>query len=207
MKRILSTVSCLVLLLAAAIATAQNADKNSAGPTKNDYRLRVVQPLEGARVTGSMVQVVVDRSIPAERDSKVDVNSMPRPLIDVFLDEVYQGSMRSDENVYDLERVSYGPHTVTILAKNMSGEVIDRKVVAIVNVPLPANRVEERSGTVQPAPPAQAPAPAPAVQAPAPAEPPAAPAQQMPKTGTSDPLLVAAGLGLLLAGIAIRRSS
>src|SRR5690348_179150 len=115
MKTIRFILSCLVVLLGAGIATAQNADKNSAGPTKNDYRLRVVQPLEGARITGPVVQVVVDTTIPAERDARVDVNSMPRPLIDVFLDEAYQRSMKSDENVVDLERVSYGPHTVTIL--------------------------------------------------------------------------------------------
>jgi LPXTG-motif cell wall-anchored protein len=202
MKGIRLVLASLLLLSVTAFAAAQNADKNSAGPTKNDYRLHVVQPVEGARITGDLVQVVVDTTIPAERDTKIDVNSMPRPLIDVFLDEIYKGSMKSDANVVDLERVSYGPHTVTILAKNMSGEIVDRKVVSIITVPAPAKRMAERPAAVQPPP---APAPAPVAQVPPPAEPARVAAQEMPKTGTSDPLFAVAGLGLLLGGIAVRR--
>jgi LPXTG-motif cell wall-anchored protein len=202
MKRTRLIFSALVVLLVAAFAAAQNADKNSAGPTKNDYRLRIVQPVEGARITGDTVQVVIDRTIPAERDVKTDVNSMPRPLIDVFLDEKFQSSMPGDTNVADLQSVTPGPHTITILAKTMSGEVIDRKVIGFVAVAPPAPRpaVAEKPRPVAPPP-----APAP-VYAPPPAEPPApAAAQEMPKTGTSDPLLLVAGLGLLLGGIAVRR--
>ena len=202
MKRTRLIFSALAILLVAAFAAAQNADKNSAGPTKNDYRLRIVQPVEGARITGDMVQVVIDRTIPAERDAKTDVNSMPHPLIDVFLDDRFQSSMPGDTNVVDLQRVTPGPHTITILAKTMSGEVIDRKVIGFVAVapPPPRPAVAEKPRAVEPPP-----APAP-VYAPPPAEPPApAAAQEMPKTGTSDPLLLVAGLGLLLGGVAVRR--
>jgi LPXTG-motif cell wall-anchored protein len=196
--------SILLLLSVAVFAAAQNADKNSAGPTKNDYRLRLVQPLEGAKITGSTVQVVVDTTIPAERDTKVDVNSMPRPRIDVFLDEVYQATM-GDTNVVDLERVSYGPHTVTLLAKNMSGEVIDRKVVDVYAMAPPAPPVVARPSAPQPV---VAPPPPPA-PAPPPAEPFPVVAQEeprtMPKTGTSDGLVAIAGLVLLAGGIVVRR--
>jgi len=188
----------------AAFALAQNADKNSAGPTKNDYRLRVVQPAEGAKIVGHSVQVVVDTTIPAERDAKVDVNSMPRPMIDVFLDENYESSMKSDNNVVELERVSYGPHTVTILAKNMSGEVIDRKVVSIITVAPPPPAAPPVAARPRPAAPVPAVEPPPAPMPPT-AEPAPAPAQEMPKTGTSNPLLLVAGLLLLIGGFAVRR--
>jgi hypothetical protein len=198
--------STLIVFSLAAFAVAQNADKNSAGPTKNDYRLRVLQPVEGAKITGKTVQVVVDRTVPAERDVPTDVNSMPRPLIDVFLDEKFQSSMPSDANVVDLEKVAPGPHTITILAKTRSGEVIDRKVIAIVAMaeaaPKPA--VVEKAPVAPPPPaPAVAPPPEPAAPAAEPSTP--AAVKKMPRTATSQPLLAIAGVVLVLGGIALRR--
>ena len=88
MNRMRTMLVAIAVAATASLAFAQNADKNSAGPTKNDYRLRVIEPREGATVAGDVVRVVVDTRIPAEVGSeKVDVNTMPRPMIDVFLDE------------------------------------------------------------------------------------------------------------------------
>jgi LPXTG-motif cell wall-anchored protein len=206
MYRFRLTVITLVACTVAVFALAQNADPNTAGPTKNDYRLRVIQPLEGASIVGDRIQVVVDTEIPAERDTRQDVNSMPRPDIDVFVDNVLQGTMRGTDNVINVEKVAPGPHTLVLLAKNRSGEIIDRKVVHISAIA--PETVERPAAPPAPAyvpPPAQAPAPAPQVAAPAPAPAPVEAEPALPKTGTSDPLLAAAGLVLLVGGLAVRR--
>ncbi len=123
-------------LALAGFALGQNADKNSAGPTKNDYRLRVVQPAEGATITTPSVQVVVDlRTIPEVGAENRDVNSMPRPRVDVFLDNDNKGTLQEGQNVMTLDAVSAGAHKLVILAKNQSGEVIDRKEINFTSQP------------------------------------------------------------------------
>ncbi len=190
----------LVAFALAAFALAQNADKNTAGPTRNDYRLRIIQPLEGASITGTKVQVVVDTEIPGETDTRQDVNSMPRPIVDVFLDERFQGALKGGDNVIELTHVTFGPHTVVLLAKNLSGEIIDRRTINIVTVAPPPKPVEH---PVVAPPPAPAPAPVPPAYVPPP--PPAPVAEPLPKTGTADPLFAVAGVVLVAAGFALRR--
>jgi LPXTG-motif cell wall-anchored protein len=190
----------LLVFAVAGFALAQNADKNTAAPTRNDYRLRVVQPTEGATITGHNVQVVVDTEIPAERDQPHDINSMPHPFVDVFLDDLFQGTMRGDENVVNVANVAPGPHTIVLLAKNVSGEIIDREVMHIVTV-LPPKPVVEQPVAPPPAYVPPPPAPAPSIEPPAPMP----VEQKLPPTGTSDPLLAVAGLVLLAGGIAVRR--
>ncbi len=183
----------------AVVALAQNAASPSAGPTKHDYRLRVMQPLEGATITGDAIQVVVDTEIPAERDMAHDFDTTPHPDVDVFLDGLFRETMRDDKNVVNVENVPPGPHTIVLLALNRSREVFDRKEihVSVVAPPVAAPPVVER--------PVKAPAPAPAPAYVPPPAPPAPVVEDLPKTGTSDPLLVAAGVALLLGGVAIRR--
>jgi LPXTG-motif cell wall-anchored protein len=184
----------------AAGAWGQNADPNTAGPTRNDYRLRVVQPVEGATILGENVQLVVDTEIPAERDTRQDVNSMPRPRIDVFLNGLYQGTMKDTENVLDLENVTFGTHEIVLLAKNMSGEIIDRRVLHVTTMAPP--RVAKAVQAPPPAP-VQAPPPAPEPeQAPPPTQ---AAVEDLPVTGTSNPLWMVVGLALLAAGFIVRR--
>ncbi len=114
----------------AVVALGQNADKNSAGPTKNDYRLRVVEPAEGGTVAGQTVRVVVNTEIPAEAgDARRDVNSMPRPDVDVFLDNQLKGTMRDAQNVLEITDVTAGEHKIVLLAKNRANEIIDRKEI------------------------------------------------------------------------------
>ena len=194
----------LVALLACAVArtvVAQNADPNTAGPTRNDYRLRLVQPLEGASIVGDRIEVVVDTEIPAERDTRQDVNSMPRPRIDVFLNELYQGTMKDTENVVVLENVTPGHHEIVLLAKNMSGEIIDRRVLHVTAIAPPAPKIAK-------AVPAPVPPPV-SVQAPPPEPEPAPPVQtaveDLPTTGTANPLLLVVGLALFAAGFLVRR--
>jgi LPXTG-motif cell wall-anchored protein len=188
----------ILAFAAAGLALAQNANYNTGGPTKNDYRLHVIQPIEGAAIVGNKLQVIVDTEIPSERDIKHDSNSMPHPDVDVFMDETLKGTMRDEKNVVDLENVTPGPHTIVLVAKNRSGEVIDRKEIHIsATAPVAAAPVRP---VVKPAP---APAPAPVPEYVPPPAPPAV--EKLPKTGTPDPLLAAAGLALLVGGLAIRR--
>ena len=130
MNRMRTMVAALAVVATASLAFAQNADKNSAGPTKNDYRLKVVEPREGSTVNGSTVRVVVDTRIPAEIGTeKRDVNSMPRPMVDVFLDNTNKGSLKEEQNVIEIDAVSPGVHKLVLVAKNMSGEIIGRQEV------------------------------------------------------------------------------
>lgn len=192
----------ILAVAAAAVAVAQNAGDKTSGPTRNDYRLKVVQPVEGGRVVGSALEVVVDTEIPAERDEpRRDVNSMPRPDVLVFLDDSRQGRMRDENNIVSLQGLIPGPHTLVFMAMNRSGEVIDRKEVHIVVVeaPGPAPVAKRRVPPPAPAPP---PVEEPKAEAPAPVA-----VTEMPKTGTSNGVLALAGLALLGAGLAIRRFS
>lgn len=108
--------------------------------------------------------------------------------------------MRGDENVVNVANVAPGPHTIVLLAKNVSGEIIDREVMHIVTV-LPPKPVVEQPVAPPPAYVPPPPAPAPSIEPPAPMP----VEQKLPPTGTSDPLLAVAGLVLLAGGIAVRR--
>jgi len=217
-------------LALAGLALGQNADPNSAGPTKNDYRLRVVEPAEGAMIKGDSLQVVVDlRPFPEVGAERRDVNSMPRPRVEVFLDNDSKGTLQEGQNVMTLDAVATGAHKLVILAKNMSGEVIDRKEINFTAEPrttvaqssVETHRAQATTDTQVSVPPAPAPEPPARVQAPPPPPAPApAPAVSMPRedtttnsarvrtlpeTASSTPLLGAAGIGLILTGLAIRR--
>jgi hypothetical protein len=198
--RHIKTIAVAVLGVAAAtFVWAQNARVTGGGPTANDYRLKVIQPVEGAKLTGPTVQVIVDTEIPGETDVRRDTNSMPRPDVQVFLDDSREGRMRDEKNIVTLENVTPGTHRLTLLAINRAGEVFDRKVVNFVAVAPP---VQPANVTVHNPPPVPPPAPAPVAAA---VPPPAAPAPEMPKTATTDPLHVAAGLALLAGGLVLRR--
>jgi len=187
--------------LCAGVALAQNAGDKTGGPTRNDYRLHVVQPADGSTVTGDRIQVIVDTEIPSERDTRQDVNSMPRPDVDVFVDGMFRETMRDEKNVVDVYNVEPGQHTIVLLALNRSREIIDRKEIHVAVVAPPvaqAPRPAERPVRVQP--------PAPAPPAPAYVPPPAPPAPEpLPRTGTADPLIAAAGLVLVVGGLTLKR--
>src|ERR1017187_1945570 len=59
-KRASTQIALAGLLCFAPMALAQNADQNSAGPTRNQLQLRLTEPREGAQITGSSVRVAVD---------------------------------------------------------------------------------------------------------------------------------------------------
>ena len=150
MNRTRFAMAAFVASAFAAVALGQNADKNSAGPTKNDYRLRVVEPRRGSTITGSTVRVVVNTEIPADvGDERRDVNSMPRPDVDVFLDGDLKGTMRDANNVLEVDSVNAGPHKLILLAKNRANEIIDRKVIKFSSAPAVASTTTTSSDTTR----------------------------------------------------------
>ncbi len=239
MRRTRSRIFTVTLVAAglalAGLALGQNADPNSAGPTKNDYRLRVVEPAEGAMLKGDSIQVVVDfRPFPEVGGERRDVNSMPRPRVDIFLDNDNKGSLLEGQNVMTVDAVTAGAHKLVILAKNQSGEVIDRKEINFTAEPrttvaessVETHRAPAATDTQASVPPPRAPEPPARVEAAPPPPPAPAPAVSMPRdttattttssarlqttlpeTASSTPLLGAAGIGLILTGLAIRRRS
>jgi LPXTG-motif cell wall-anchored protein len=225
--RILLAVA-MIAGLGTAAALAQNADPNTAAPTKNDYRMRVIEPASGAVVAGDTVRVVVDtRVMPEVGSEKKDVNSMPRPDVQVFLDNEVKGTLKAEQNALTIENVPAGEHKLVFVATNRSGEIIDRQEIpfrseAAVSARASAPAAPAPAPVAAPAPP---PAPAPAYSAPAPAPraveapPPAPPAYSaqsrttstetmttLPQTASNDPLLLVAGLALIGAGLLARRA-
>jgi hypothetical protein len=94
--------------------------------------------------------------------------------------------------------VAPGSHKVTVVALNVSGEIIDRKEVNITTVAarMPAPRAEVKEKVPQ------EPAPVPAYEPPAP--PPIVEAKPLPTTASHLPLLALAGLVLVAAGLVLR---
>jgi hypothetical protein len=218
----------------AAFAPAQNADKNTSGPTKNTYRLRVVEPAEGATISGERLQVVVDLRPPAELDGdRRDVHSTPRPRVDVFVDNDNKGTLADTTNVLTIDGVPAGSHKLVVLAKNLSGEIIDRKEVnflvepgasaaasafsrpadidtsarATESVrPMTAPPAPERPAIVEPSRPAPAQSLSTEPSSPVLTARNAPPPQEsLPETASYDPLLAAGGLALLATGVALHR--
>ncbi len=230
-KGIRIAIAALVVAgVGAMAALAQNADKNTAGPTKNDYRMRVVEPAVGGVISGPTVRVVVDtRTIPEVGGEKKDVNSMPRPNVKVFLDNEQKGELKAEQNVLTIDNVPAGEHKLVLVATNRSGEIIDRQEIpfrseAVTVASTTSESTSRSTAYTAPAPappPPPAPAPAPAYREPAPAPVAAAPApprpstyetrsasrETLPKTASSDPLLLVGGLALIGVGLLARRAA
>ena len=210
--------AALTLALAATFASAQSADPNTSGPTKNTFRLRVLEPAEGATITGSSVRVAASTAIPGESSEAqiAPTDRTPRPEILVYLDNDQRAVLSGEMNTVTLDNVPVGTHKLVLIAKNTSGEIIDRKEIAFTSVAAPV-ATGTTTSTVAAAPPPPAPAPAP-VAAPPPVrqETTVVTTTDAPKTATSDipetlpqtasllPLAALAGAGLLGAGAALR---
>lgn len=202
-----------ILILAACaiagVALGQSADKNTGGPTANTLQLKLTEPTEGATITGTQVRVGISYNMNAfgqGTGTKFGEANFPQPTFDVFLDNELRQSLKGTEaNVAFIENVPPGAHKIVVMAKNVSGEVIDRKEVNITTVPAAAEFVERAPAPPPAAPP---PPPAPMVEEPAPPPPPPAPVMEpetLPATGSPYPNLAAAGLAFVLVGLALAR--
>jgi LPXTG-motif cell wall-anchored protein len=195
----------------AGLALAQNADKNTAGPTANTLQLKLTEPAEGATITGTQVRVGLAYNIAAfgqGQGTKFGEANFPLPIFEVYLDNDLKATLKGTEaNVTFIENVSPGNHKIAVLAKNISSEVIDRKEVSITTVPAVATAETKTLVEERPAPPP--PAPAPVVEAAPPPPPAPAPApmerETLPATGSAYPTLAVAGLALVAVGLSFAR--
>lgn len=209
------TLRLMILILAvgafAGVALAQSANYNTGGPTANTLQLKLTEPAEGATITGTQVRVGIaynTSNFGEGQGTKFGEKDFPQPTFDVFLDNDLKQTVKgSESNVVFIDNVPAGTHKIVVIAKNVSGEVIDRKQINITTAPAVAAEATTTTTTYEartaPVP------PAPAVEAPAPPPPPA-PAMEMehttlPKTGSDYPRVAAAGLALAIAGLALAR--
>ena len=206
----------LSLFLGAGLALAQNAGNKSAGPTKNDFRLRVLEPVEGGTVVGTTVRVSLSNEVPQPSQDATGTNNMPNPSFRVYLGNTLKGEMKRDENVMTIDNVPVGSQKLVIEALNSSGEIVDRKEINFKTVPAssatayssaPATELKPMPAS---APPVVAKAPAPsAPPAPevAPPPPPAPVESSLPHTASSAPRAALAGIALVLAGLLASRKT
>jgi hypothetical protein len=209
MRRSISGLIVTIASLAVATAVfAQNADPNTGGPTKNTLKLKLMEPAEGATISGSTVRVTVDYNhqvFAAGQGTRFGEANFPQPRFDVYLDNSLKATLKGTEsNTATIENVPPGKHKIAVVALNVSGEVIDRKEVGVTTSEA-ETVMAEKNTTVQtaPAPAPPAPAPAPSYE-PAPA--PAAPAETaLPTTASVFPRLALLGLALVAGGLILGR--
>ena len=204
-NRIAVTATVLALFVMAGAALAQNADQNTGGPTKNTLKLTLAEPVEGAAITGSVVRVVVGYNPYAfgtGQGTRFGEANFPQPRFDVYLDDTLTTTLKGTEsNVASLENVPPGSHKVTVVALNVSGEIIDRKEVNITTAAI--RMPEPRRSVVKEVP--REPAPVPAYE---PAPPPASiEATTLPTTASHFPKLALAGFALVACGLLLARKA
>lgn len=208
-----SLIVALVVFTVAGMVIAQNADPNTGGPTKNTLRLRLVEPAEGASISGSSVRVTVgynNQTFAAGQGTRFGEANFPQPRFDVYLDNTLKATLKGTEsNSATIDNVAPGSHKIAVVALNVSGEVIDRKEVGITAgaTTMAESATSSSSISTAPAPaPVAAPPPAqaPASYEPAPAPP--APAETtLPHTASSSPRLALMGLALVAGGLLLGR--
>lgn len=198
----------LLFLLGAGSALAQNADPNSGGPTKNDYRLRVVEPLDGSTVTGSTVRVTVANALPQTLSEGSRTSDMPNASYRVYLGNTLKGQLKRDETVLTIENVSVGDQKLVVEALNTSGEVIGRKEVNFRTAALATSEAPPAAEAVAPsssyASTKTTTTSASVVQSASEPAPAIAPAT-LPQTASSAPRTALAGLGLIAVGLIAAR--
>lgn len=213
-----SITAAIGVLVISALALAQNADKNTAGPTANQLQLRLTEPTEGSTITGTQVRVTVAynaTSFGQGQGTRFGEPNFPHPIFDVFLDNDLKQSLKGGEsNVATIENVPAGNHKVVVMAKNISGEVIDRKEVNFRSTP-PGEIAAAPAAPPAPAATEQMTEPATPPAPPAPAAPPARPApaatadtdtdEELPATASAHPRTALVGLSLVLVGLFLAR--
>ncbi|HSP94550.1 MAG TPA: LPXTG cell wall anchor domain-containing protein [Thermoanaerobaculia bacterium] len=212
-----SLIVAIALFTVAGMVIAQNADQNTGGPTKNTLKLRLVEPAEGATISGNSVRVTVGyngQAFGAGQGTRFGESNFPQPRFDVYVDNSLKATLKGTENnTATIDNIAPGSHKIAVVALNVSGEVIDRKEIDVTTTSMTTmaeNTTSSSSISRAPAPapaPQAAPPPAPAPSyEPAPA--PAAPAEtSLPHTASSSPRLALAGLALMAGGLLIGKKT
>jgi hypothetical protein len=164
--------------------------------------MTLAEPAEGAAIVGSVVRVAVGYNHNAFGEgTRFGQANFPQPRFDVYLDDTLKTTLKGTEsNVATLENVLPGSHKVTVVALNVSGEIIDRKEVNIMTSAVPI--AEHHHPVAREA--AREPAPAPAYHQPAPA-PATIEATTLPKTASQAPKVALAGVAIILCGLLLAR--
>jgi len=196
--------------VAAAILAQMPDSRQSNSPTSRSFRMKVLEPLEGATIQGTEFNIVLGQVpatppgtsvVPKEREDSLS------PTYQVWIDGKDFGRIPIGQNVLHVTSVSTGPHKIVIAAKNTAGELIDRKEIGITTTATVVAETQTMTTERAPAPaPAYVPPPAPEPAAPAPAQPQyTTESPTLPKTATSYPLAALAGAALVAAGALLRR--
>jgi hypothetical protein len=206
-----------IWVLAAVFACSATASaqlpisKQSNSPTSNEYRMSVIEPIEGATIRSNQFNVVVGAApatppgtsvVPKEREDAL------RPTFQIWVDGKDLGNIPPGSNVMAVTTAGWGPHKIVVAAKNTAGELIDRREISVTTAapviaeapPAPAPVIETRSEPAPAPPPAPAPAPEPAPSY-------TSESPTLPTTGSAFPRVALLGLGLVTAGLVIRRRS
>jgi LPXTG-motif cell wall-anchored protein len=195
-----------VALGVAALSFAQSKPNYSTAPTDADYRLTIREPLDGATITGTDIQVVLGMPwVPETNQSAISKEraDVMTPVFQIWVDGKDYGNLPGGQNVFVARDLPYGEHKITVAAKNISGNLVDRKEIRVTTV-APKVSVSQTDQAPPPRPVAAVAAPPPPPPAPAPAPEPE-PVSTLPQTGTAYPGALAGGLGLILAGLALSR--
>ena len=204
-----SLIAAIALFTVAGMVAAQNADPNTGGPTKNTLKLRLVEPAEGATISGNSVRVTVgynNQVFAAGQGTRFGDANFPQPRFDVYLDNSLKATLKgSESNIATIDNVPPGSHTIAVVALNVSGEIIDRKEVGITATRMTTMAENTTGSSSISTAPAPAPAPAPmSSYEPAPAPP--APAETtIPHTASSSPRFALMGLALVAGGLLLGR--
>jgi LPXTG-motif cell wall-anchored protein len=199
LRKTTSLVVGMALFAVAGMVVAQNADQNTGGPTRNTLQLKLIEPAEGATITGSSVRVTVDynhKTFGAGQGTRFGDANFPQARFDVYLDNSLKTSLKGTEsNTFTIDSVPAGTHKIAVVALNVSGEVIDRKEVSVTTSPTVVAESTTSSSSM-----ATVPAPSTSYQpAPAPME------TALPKTASSAPGLALLGLALVAGGLLVGR--
>jgi LPXTG-motif cell wall-anchored protein len=199
--------SILLAFGTAALALAQQPGGWGAAPTSSDFRLRVLEPKEGASIVGKEITIVLSQ--PDSQTGKpfkdAEAKGVMTPIYQIWIDGKDFGNLPSEQNVFTARDISYGPHKIVVAAKNAAGELVDRKEINVTTLAASGVGTATAETTAMNPPASRQPPPPPSRPAPETAPSQASLPASLPKTGTSYPAAAAAGLGLLVIGLALRR--
>jgi LPXTG-motif cell wall-anchored protein len=199
------TMLFLAVFGVAAMVWAQlPTSQQSAAPTSNSFRIMVMEPQVGATIQGPDFNIVLrlpTATAPGTAVSPDERKASLTPTYQIWIDAKNYGNLPIGQNVLNVAGVPTGPHKIVIAAKNTAGELIDRKELSVTTneAQIAETRSMQTQITTEPAPaPAYVPPPAPAPQY-------TTESTTLPRTATSYPLALLAGMALIAAGALLRR--
>lgn len=231
MRRI--SIFALGCVLAVTALAQQPPLKQSGGPTSNESRIRIVEPIEGAVLSGTDFNLVIqDQQFPSGTALSSDAQrDAVRPIYQLFVDNKDMGNVPMTNNVVAVHTTTFGPHKIVLLAKNGAGQVIDRKELNVTTqegtasassastsspaettapaAPVPSSSSMSSSTTssqsTSPVVAAPQPAPAPSSSMATTADTTSASSDSLPKTASDFPAAALGGLALVASGVLLRR--